>query len=51
MFDQSAPAGALNYWRSAFLGEVSKVDGTTYTVKWDDGSDPSTVEAGKISAE
>ena len=51
VFDQSAPAGALNYWRSAFLGEVSKVDGTTYTVKWDDGSDPSTVEAGKISAE
>jgi len=24
---------------------------TTYTVKWDDGSQPSTVEAGKIIAE
>jgi hypothetical protein len=34
-----------------YPGEVSKVDGTTYTVKWDDGSDPSTVEAGKIIAE
>ncbi len=34
-----------------YAGEVSKVDGTTYTVKWDDGSDPSTVEAGKIIAE
>ncbi len=34
-----------------YAGEVSKVDGTTYTIKWDDGSDPSTVEAGKIIAE
>jgi len=34
-----------------YQGEVSKVDGTTYTVKWDDGSDPSTVEAGRIIAE
>lgn len=30
MFDQSAPAGALNYWRSAFLGEVS--DGAIETL-------------------
>jgi len=27
------------------------VEGTTYTVKRDDGSPPSTVEAGKIIAE
>lgn len=32
-------------------GEVSKVEGTTYSVKWDDGRRPSTVEAGKIIAE
>lgn len=34
-----------------YPGEVTKVEGTTYTVKWDDGSDPSTVAAGKIIAE
>lgn len=34
-----------------YAGEVTKVEGTTYTVKWDDGSQPSTVEAGKIIAE
>jgi len=40
-------------WASGrfYQSEVSKVDGTTYTVKWDDGSQPSTVEAGKIIAE
>jgi predicted small lipoprotein YifL len=34
-----------------YPSEVSKVEGTTYTVKWDDASQPSTVEAGKIIAE
>ena len=34
-----------------YPGEVTKVQGTMYTVKWDDGSDPSTVAAGKIIAE
>ena len=43
----------LAVWASGrfYEGAVSKVDGTTYTVKWDDGSDPSPVEAGKIIAE
>ena len=34
-----------------YPGEVTKVEGTTYTVKWDDGSQPSGVAAGKIIAE
>jgi len=43
----------LAVWASGrfYEGTVSKVDGTTYTVKWDDGSDPSPVEAGMIIAE
>ena len=36
---------------SFYLGEVSEVKGTTYTVKRDDGSEPSTVAAEKIIAE
>jgi len=34
-----------------YAGEVTKVEGTMYTVKWDDGSQPSGVAAGKIIAE
>ncbi|MCX6371593.1 MAG: hypothetical protein NTX16_00690 [Actinobacteria bacterium] len=34
-----------------YAGEVTKADGTTYTIKWDDGSQTSTVQAGKIIAE
>jgi hypothetical protein len=43
----------LAVWASGrfYPGEVSAVEGTTYTVTWDDGSDPSQVEAGKIIAE
>ncbi len=43
----------LAVWSSAhfYPGEVTAVEGTTYTVKWDDGSTPSAVEAGKIIAE
>ena len=34
-----------------YPGEITEATGTTYTVKWDDGSAPSSVEAGKIIAE
>jgi hypothetical protein len=34
-----------------YPGEVTAVDGNMSTVKWDDGSEPSQVEAGKIIAE
>jgi hypothetical protein len=34
-----------------YPGEIASVDGTSYTVKWDDGSTPSTVEVTKIMAE
>ena len=34
-----------------YPGEVTRVDGASYTVKWDDGSAPSVIEAGKIIAE
>lgn len=40
----------LAVWTSGrfYLGEITKVDGDTYTVKWDDGSSPSPVTADKI---
>lgn len=43
----------LAVWSSGrfYAGEVTKVDGDAYTVKWDDGSTPSTVEVTKIVAE
>ena len=34
-----------------YPGEVTKVEGTAYVVKWDDSSTPSAVETGKIIAE
>jgi hypothetical protein len=34
-----------------YPGEVSAVDGDLSTVKWDDGSEPTQVEAGRIIAE
>jgi len=35
----------------SFQGNVTAVDGAACTVKWDDGSQPYTVEAGRIIAE
>jgi hypothetical protein len=34
-----------------YPGEVTKVTGSTYTIAWDDGTTPSTVEAGRIIVE
>lgn len=34
-----------------YAGKVTKVTGSSYTIAWDDGTTPSTVEAGRIIAE
>jgi hypothetical protein len=44
-------AGADCRTTGSFQGDVTAVDGAAYTVKWNDGSQPSTVEAGRIIAE
>jgi hypothetical protein len=34
-----------------YAGKVTKADGSSYVITWDDGSTPSTVDAGEIIAE
>jgi hypothetical protein len=43
----------LAVWQNGrfYPAEISAADGSTYTVAWDDGSEPSPVEAGRIIAE
>ena len=43
----------LAVWSRArfYAGEITEANGDAYTVKWDDGSTPSVVEAAKIIAE
>jgi hypothetical protein len=43
----------LAVWQNGrfYPGEISAVDGSTHTVAWDDGSEPSPVEAGRIIVE
>ncbi|MDH4139088.1 MAG: hypothetical protein OEV43_00775 [Coriobacteriia bacterium] len=42
---------AVWYMGRFYPGEVIAVDGDTHTIAWDDGSEPSEVESGKIIAE
>jgi hypothetical protein len=34
-----------------YAGEITEANGTSYVVAWDDGSEPSTVDAGQVIAQ